>query len=84
MGKLLEKSAGKIGHTLGEKANFNLNITSYTKVNSKCIMNLNIKCKTIKLEENEKTNYKLEKKYLHISNKRQISKIYEKYQNLMF
>jgi hypothetical protein len=25
-------------------------------------MNLNIKCKTIKLEENEKTNYKLEKK----------------------
>lgn len=47
-------------------------------------MNLNIKCKTIKLEENEKTNYKLEKKQLHISNKRQISKIYEKYQNLMF
>ena len=47
-------------------------------------MDLNIKCKTIKLEETEKINYKLEKKYLHISNKRQISKIYKKYQNLMF
>ena len=54
--------AGKIGHTVAKKRpNFNLNLTSYTKINSKCIMDLHIKCKTIKLEENEKTNDKLEK-----------------------
>ena len=70
--------AGKIGHTLGKKANFNLNVTSYTKLNSKCIMDLNIKCKTLKLEETEKTNYKLEKKILaHIQQETNIKNIYK-------
>ena len=33
------------------KMNLNLNLTPHTKINLKCIMNLNVKYKTIKLKK---------------------------------
>ena len=39
--------AGATGHHK-QKMNLNLSLTSYTKINSKQIMDLNIKCKIIK------------------------------------
>lgn len=55
------------------KMNLNLNLTTHTKINLKCIMNLNVKYKTLKKEgENlqdirlgtKYTKYQLELKFL--------------------
>lgn len=39
-----------------KKKNLDLDITPFTKSNSKCMIGLNIKLKTIKLLEDNKTN----------------------------
>ena len=41
-------------HKIGKKLNLDLTLTSYTKINSKWIMDLNIKCKPMKLSEKKK------------------------------
>ena len=45
--------SGTKGHPHTKKANLNIDFTLYTKINSKCITDLNVKHKTVKhLEDN--------------------------------
>lgn len=53
----LINSAGTIGYPEAKKKkNLNLNPIPYTKINSKCIMDLNVKCKPTKLLEDPGEN----------------------------
>ena len=54
---LLTNSTGMTGHPLQtgkKKKNLDSDLTSFTKINSKWIINLNVKCKNIKLLENRR------------------------------
>ena len=42
---------GTIGHTHAKEMNLDTNLIPFTKINTKCIRDLNVKCKTIKLLE---------------------------------
>lgn len=44
------------GHSKGEKKNFNVNVTAYTKTNSKWITELNVKHKTVRKKPRRKSS----------------------------
>lgn len=52
-------TAGGIGRSQAKKTKINLylNMTSYTKINLKWIMGMNLKFKTVKLQENHWGNF---------------------------